>query len=151
MAGNPILDVTGQWIHEQVEAQPWWKTYSNTVTTAVGCAITLAAWVASQEWARDDARVQAVVLALGFLGTVVGVKSTPNGWSPSQVAQVTNARAAFISDTACAGGAGGAGATIQLPPSEVPADEVTAKVDAVAAQVVDLAAQVRAYNDRQTE
>lgn len=147
MAGSPILDVTGQWIHEQVEAQPWWKTYSNTVTTAVGCAVTLAAWIASQEWARDDARVQAVVLALGFLGTVVGVKSTPNGWSPSQLAQVTNARAAFISDTACAGGAGGAGgagATIQLPPSEVSANDV-------AARVVDLAAQVRAYNDRQTE
>ena len=104
----------------------------------------MAAWVASQEWARDDARVQAVVLALGFLGTVVGVKSTPNGWSPSQLAQVTNARAAFISDTACAGGAGGAGATIQLHPSEVSANDV-------AAQVVDLAAQVRAYNDRQME
>ena len=141
MAGSPILDVTGQWIHEQVEAQPWWKTYSNTVTTAVGCAVTLAAWIASQEWARDDARVQAVVLALGFLGTVVGVKSTPNGWSPSQLAQVTNARAAFISDTACAEGSG---ATIQLHPSEVSANDV-------AAQVADLAAQMRAYNDRQTE
>ncbi|WP_157108909.1 hypothetical protein [Corynebacterium aquilae] len=119
-----MLDVTGQWIHEQVEKQPWYKANANTVTTAVGFIATLVAWLASQEWAANDQRVQAAVWVVGFVCTIAGVRATPNGWSATQVAQVQAARAQFITDSGCTQEPAPVYRTVVEDPR--PADEFTA-------------------------
>lgn len=101
---NFAVDFAAGWLNSQLTAQPWWKEYSNTVTTAAGFLATVAAWAGSQAFAADP-RVQTALLIVGFLLTVVGVKNTPNGWTQSQAAQLNAARADFIdSNHSCGGG-----------------------------------------------
>lgn len=97
-AGNSKLDMTGAIIHQYVADQSWFKENANTVTTAAGFAATVVAWLASQPFAASPGW-QMFILVVGFLATVLGVKSTKNGFSRSQLAKIGSARAQVIGDT----------------------------------------------------
>lgn len=80
MNQNPILDV----LRARMAEQPLVKKYANTVTTAAGLVVALLWAVISAGVSLPD---QVVVggLLLASLGTVVGVKFTPNGVTERQI------------------------------------------------------------------
>ncbi|PRQ11706.1 hypothetical protein C1Y63_04675 [Corynebacterium sp. 13CS0277] len=151
MVGTPILDFTGEYIYQQVKTQPWYRAHANTVTTIAGFLVTSVAWLASQEWAQNDTRIQTAVWAVGFLATIVGVRRTPNGWSASQLAKVNEARAGFIDS-----GHGCTNTTHQPHTGETAAPAPAAPEPQAPAATVDpdpaldasLAALVDTYNSR---
>lgn len=69
-------------LRQYLPAQPWWRRYSNTVTTAIGGAVTLVWWLASTGWDLPH-WVQVTAGVVIFIGAVFGVKKTPNGLTPS--------------------------------------------------------------------
>lgn len=90
-----LLDVTGAFINNKFQEQSWFRENSNFITSAGGFLATLIAWAAAQPFA-DDARVQIIILLVGFVLTTLGVKVTPNGISKSQMKQFSQANADYV-------------------------------------------------------
>lgn len=90
-----LIDVTGAFINKKFQEQSWFKENSNFITSVGGLLATLVAWAASQPFAVD-ARVQAVILLVGFVLTTLGVKVTPNGISKSQMKKFSQASAEYV-------------------------------------------------------
>lgn len=90
-----LLDVTGAFINKKFQEQSWFKENSNFITSAGGFLATLIAWAAAQPFAAD-ARVQVIILLVGFVLTTLGVKVTPNGISKSQMKQFSQANADYV-------------------------------------------------------
>lgn len=97
-AKSAQLDLTGAVIHQYVAEQSWFKKNANTVTTAAGFVATVVAWLASQPFAASPGW-QMGILIVGFLATVLGVKTTKNGFSESQLDKINAAQAQFIGET----------------------------------------------------
>lgn len=73
------------WLSEQ----PFWRRYANTVTTAVGGLVALAWWL-STTWTDAPPWLSTVIGILLFVASVVGVKATRNGMTPSTIAATIN-------------------------------------------------------------
>ena len=82
------------WAQRELAKQSWWRKSANTVVTFIGGLSTLvaslAAFLATQETGVPS-WMTFVVAAVGFLGTVVGVKNTKNGLTYQGAAQVQQA------------------------------------------------------------
>lgn len=92
---SALLDVTGAFINKKFQEQSWFRENSNFITTVGGFLATLVAWAASQPFAAD-ARVQVIILLVGFILTTLGVKVTPNGISKSQMRKFSQANAEYV-------------------------------------------------------
>lgn len=95
---NMFMDLTGSYLHRKVAEQSWYQENSNTVTTVVGLVLTAIAYLGTTPFS-DSVLLQACIFFAGFVGTVFGVKFTPNGFSKSQVAKIQAARASMIGET----------------------------------------------------
>lgn len=80
MNPNPILDV----LRAKMAEQPLVKKYANTVTTAVAAVVALL-WTVISIGVNLPEQVVVGGLVLASLGTVVGVKFTPNGVTDKQI------------------------------------------------------------------
>lgn len=74
----------------QMEAQPWYKRFSNTVTTAAGL-IVLTIWVAASAGYSIPTAVTAPVYAVLGVLTLIGVLKTRNGITPRGIETVETA------------------------------------------------------------
>lgn len=91
-----ILDAqeaVADWARHKLEAQPWWKQKSNTVTTAVSGAITYAWWLIGSATELPQSAVIGIG-ALLFVGQIVGVNGTKNGFTRAEATRVQAAVAA---------------------------------------------------------
>lgn len=95
---NVLLDVTGSYINRKFNEQTWFQENANFVTTFGGFLATVVAWAATQPFATSPGW-QMVILIAGFLLTALGVKSTKNGFSKSQVEKINRAQAEYIGTT----------------------------------------------------
>ena len=77
-------------IRTQLERQPWYAKFSNTVTTAVGAVLTLI-WLATTAGLEIPSDITKWVTAAIVALTVLGVLKTPNGVTKEQVAQLQEA------------------------------------------------------------
>lgn len=84
MADNNLL---ADMLRDKLAQQPTIKRYANTVTSAVGMIVGLV-WTLVSSGVDLPAPVTTSVLVLISLGTVVGVKFTPNGITEKQVAEI---------------------------------------------------------------
>lgn len=80
MNPNPILEV----LRAKMAEQPLVKKYANTVTTAVA-AVVAVLWTVISIGVNLPDQVVVGGLVLASLGTVVGVKFTPNGVTDKQI------------------------------------------------------------------
>ena len=78
------LEFIGDIIQTKLNEQPGRRKYANTVTTAIGTAITVISQVLLLPLDLPD-WVMWAALALTSLGTVLGVNKTKNGFSDSQI------------------------------------------------------------------
>lgn len=92
---SALLDVTGAFINKKFQEQSWFRENSNFITSAGGFLATLVAWAAAQPFAAD-ARVQVIILLVGFVLTTLGIKVTPNGISKSQMRKFSQANAEYV-------------------------------------------------------
>ncbi|OIR43195.1 hypothetical protein [Corynebacterium sp. NML120713] len=76
--------VTDAAVENIIQNQTWFKKHSNFITSAVGLALTILAWVATQPFG-DTPLVDTAVIFIGFLATTLGISVTPNGLSNSQL------------------------------------------------------------------
>lgn len=74
-------------LREKLQEQTWFQRYANTVTAALGLIVG-AAWFILQLGLDLPEQVTNVVLGLIALGTVVGVRLTPNGVTEKQVQEI---------------------------------------------------------------
>lgn len=89
-----IQNALAGYAQRKLAEQPWYRKSANTITTVVGGAITLAGSITAYLVAQGTELPQWVTLAvgvLGFLGTVVGVKNTKNGFTYQGAAQLQQA------------------------------------------------------------
>lgn len=93
-----IVDTAGAYIRKRAMEQSWYRRNANTVTTALGFLATLLTWAAAQPFASDE-NVSTAIFIAGFVLTLFGVQKTPNGWSVSQLKEISNAEAYFIDNT----------------------------------------------------
>lgn len=84
---NPGIDLLGNLLREQLAAQPWFKRYANTVTSAVGFLVGVV-WLLVSSGVHLPAEVTSGVLLLVSALTVAGVKLTPNGVTEKQVVEI---------------------------------------------------------------
>lgn len=71
-------------LHEMLVSQPWWRRYSNTVTSIVAYVTSLV-WLAIGLGAHVSGFAVWAVAVLLAVGGVVGVRKTPNGVTPNLV------------------------------------------------------------------
>lgn len=74
-------------LREMLQDQPFVKRYANTVTTGIGVAVG-AVWLAMSAGFEVSETVENWVLVLVGLGTLLGVKMTPNGVTEKQIQEV---------------------------------------------------------------
>lgn len=74
-------------LRKQMEAQPWYKRFSNTVSTAVG-AIVMVIWFLVSTGVDIPDQLTASVGAAIAIFTTLGVLKTPNGITPRGINQV---------------------------------------------------------------
>lgn len=84
MSFQPPNEYAVQALREQLEAQPWYKRFSNTVTSAVG-ALSLVLWLVVSSGVELSEGVQRWGAGIVSVLTVLGVLSTKNGVSPEEV------------------------------------------------------------------
>lgn len=75
---------------KQMEAQPWYLRFSNTVTTAAGALLGIL-WLAASAGLEIPTDVTKWVTGAIVVLTVLGVIKTPNGITPSQVDKLEDA------------------------------------------------------------
>ncbi|EME14816.1 hypothetical protein [Rhodococcus triatomae] len=80
-------ELAAEFLREKLEAQPWWRRIANTVTAAFGALVGIA-WLAVSLGLDLPAPVMAGVMAVVSLGTVIGVRKTPNGVTERQIAEL---------------------------------------------------------------
>lgn len=85
----PATEVVDQ-LRADLQAQPWFKRFSNTVSSAVG-VLALVIWVAVTNGVQIDPAIQTGVGALLAVLTVLGVLKTPNGVTLRGVEKVEDA------------------------------------------------------------
>jgi len=74
--------------------QSWWKKSSNTVTTAIGGLTTLGGTLVTYYATQGTSVPQwltIIIAAVGFIGTIIGVKNTKNGFTYQGAAQLQQA------------------------------------------------------------
>lgn len=91
------LEFIGHIINDRLDAQPWGRKVANTLTAFVGAVVSIAAGAMSMgvdlpNWAM------LTVIAITTLGTALGVRSTKNGFSDSQVEKLQQWQAEYIDD-----------------------------------------------------
>ncbi|ORL40583.1 hypothetical protein A6F59_14835 [Prescottella equi] len=74
-------------LRAKLAEQPIVKRYANTVTTAIG-VLAGALWLAIDAGIELPPQVSTVGLAIIGLGTLVGVKFTPNGVTEKQIDEI---------------------------------------------------------------
>lgn len=74
-------------LREHMEAQPWYRRFANTVSTAVG-AITMVIWFLVSTGVDIPDQLTASVGAAIAIFTTLGVLKTPNGITPRGINQV---------------------------------------------------------------
>lgn len=77
-------------LQAKLEAQPWYKTFSNTVTTAVG-ALSIIIWLLAANGVDLPDEVQTGIGSALAVLTVLGVSLTKNGVTQSGIAKVEDA------------------------------------------------------------
>lgn len=85
------LSLIVQRLLEEMNKQPWWKKYSNTVTAIVSGLIVLAGWITTTgidlpTWGT------VIIGVIMFIGSVLGIRSTKNGITETTVAKVADLR-----------------------------------------------------------
>lgn len=80
-------ELVADFLREKFAEQPLVKRYANTVTTAVG-ALVAVVWTLISAGVDLPSHVTTGVLVLVSIGTVIGVKFTPNGITERQIAEV---------------------------------------------------------------
>ncbi|QXO14172.1 holin [Gordonia phage Bock] len=97
----PGADLVVDALRAELEEQPWWARFRNTLTTAAGVVV-LIVWLALSVGLGVPAEVLSSVSGLIGLLTVLGVLKTPNGITPkgvdrvAQLAQMVQAAAAVV-------------------------------------------------------
>ena len=89
------LEFIGDIIQTKLSEQPGHKKIANTITTAVGAAITVVSQVLLMPLDLPD-WVMWAALALTSLGTVLGVNKTKNGFSESQIEKLRQWQSEYI-------------------------------------------------------
>nr|DAK22701.1 MAG TPA: hypothetical protein [Caudoviricetes sp.] len=89
------LEFIGDIIQTKLNEQPARRKYANTVTTAIGTAITVISQVLLLPLDLPD-WVMWAALALTSLGTVLGVNKTKNGFSDSQIEKLRQWQSQYI-------------------------------------------------------
>ncbi|GAC71040.1 hypothetical protein [Gordonia soli] len=74
-------------LRTELESQPWYARFSNTVTSAVGAA-GLIVWLLVSNGVDIPGQVETGIGSVIAVLTVLGVLKTKNGITPSTVAQV---------------------------------------------------------------
>lgn len=90
------LEFIGHIINDKMEEQPWSKKVANTITAIVGAVVSIAGIVLSMGLSLPD-WAMLVVVVVTTLGTALGVRSTKNGFSDSQIAKLQAWQADYIS------------------------------------------------------
>ncbi|AXH49783.1 holin [Gordonia phage Pleakley] len=85
----PASDVVDE-LRERLEAQPWYKRFSNTVTSAVG-VLSILIWVAASNGVDLPGGVETGIGSGLAVLTVLGVLKTKNGVTPRGIAVVEEA------------------------------------------------------------
>ncbi|ATN89574.1 membrane protein [Gordonia phage Bonum] len=85
----PASEVVDQ-LRADLHAQPWFKRFSNTVTTAFG-GLTLVIWLLASNGYELSGTIQTAIGSVVVLATVLGVLQTPNGITPKGVEKVERA------------------------------------------------------------
>ena len=80
-------DLLADLLREKLAEQPAVRRYANTVTATIG-AVVGTLWAVLSTGVQLPPQVITGVLVLISLGTVVGVKFTPNGVTEKQVAEI---------------------------------------------------------------
>lgn len=88
---SQALSLVVQRLLAEMNKQPWWKKYSNTVTAIVAGLVVLAGWITTTgidlpQWAS------AFVGVVLFVGSVLGIRTTKNGLTESVVEKVADIR-----------------------------------------------------------
>lgn len=91
------LAFLGKVIREKMEGSPKTRKFANTVTVAIGVAVTAAGQALAlpldlPQWAMW------IILAVTLIGTLFGVSVTQNGWSPSQIKKLEQWMAEYIDE-----------------------------------------------------
>lgn len=97
IGGNVVIDNTANAIWAKASEQTWFREHANFVTSVTGFLATVLTWAATQSFAQSQ-EAQAVIFVVGFVLTCLGVKFTKNGWSQSQLKQVSEFEQAVATD-----------------------------------------------------
>lgn len=89
------LEFINDLIAHKLDKQPAAKKFANTVTTAIGTAITILSQIMLAPLELPD-WVMWVALALTTLGTLLGVSNTKNGFSDSQITKLRQWQAEYL-------------------------------------------------------
>lgn len=89
------LEFIGHIVNDKLEDQPWGKKVSNTITALVGAVVSIAAGAMSMGLSLPDWAMMAVI-AVTTLGTALGVRTTKNGFSDSQIEKIRTWQADYI-------------------------------------------------------
>lgn len=85
----PPADELIEVLRHQLEAQPWYKRFANTVTGIIG-AITVAIWLAASAGLELPSEVTKWITLGIVVATVLGLYKTPNGTTPREVENLEN-------------------------------------------------------------
>lgn len=88
---SQALSLVVQRLLVEMNKQPWWKKYSNTVTAIVAGLVVFAGWITTTgidlpQWAT------ALIGVVLFIGSVLGIRTTKNGITESVVEKVADIR-----------------------------------------------------------
>lgn len=89
------LEFIGHVINDKISEQPKGKKVANTLTALFGAVISIAATALTLPVSLPD-WVYLVIIAVTTLGTALGVKTTKNGFSDSQVQKLRDWQAEYI-------------------------------------------------------
>lgn len=91
------LSLVVQRLLEEMNRQPWWKKYSNTVTAIVAGLVVLAGWITTTGIELPQWMTVLVGVVL-FVGSVLGIRTTKNGITETVVEKVAEIRDASLSE-----------------------------------------------------
>ena len=89
------LEFLGYLINETLQEQDKTKRFANTITTALGSLVSIAAMVLTLPIQIPDWGY-IIIVAITTLGTTFGVSVTKNGFSPSQIEKLKKWQAEYI-------------------------------------------------------
>lgn len=89
------LEFIGHIVNDKLEEQPWGKKVANTLTALVGAVVSIAAGAMSMGLSLPDWAMMTVI-AVTTLGTALGVRTTKNGFSDSQIEKIRTWQADYI-------------------------------------------------------